>query len=87
MVCDLLDFRCIFVNELIGSVVLSMILLACAWFVFSSKIKLGFRATIIITIPLLLIASLAITEITIINFFVILFIGILLGKQFIDTFK
>ncbi len=84
-VCNLLDFRCIFVNELIGNVALAMVFLTMLWFVFASKIKLGFRATVMVTIPLLLISSLAITDITIVSFFAVIFVGILLASIFIKT--
>ncbi len=82
MICELLDFRCIFVNELVGSVVLSMILLAGAWFVFAARMKMGFRTIISVTIPLILIAALAVSSISIPLFFLTVMGGLLIGNLF-----
>lgn len=47
MVCDIIDFVCIIRNELIGNAILSVIIVSVLWFIFASKISLGFEATMI----------------------------------------
>ncbi len=61
MACNLLDFRCIFVNELVGSAFLSIIIATMFFFIFSSKIKIGFRTSIVVAVPVLLIFGLTLT--------------------------
>ncbi len=60
MACDILDWRCIFVNELIGSVVLAIIFGAILYFVFASKMRLGFDSTLAFSVPVLLVIGIAI---------------------------
>ena len=55
MGCEILDFQCIFVSELIGSITLSILLL---YFVMASKLKFGFDTTMILAIPFALIVTL-----------------------------
>lgn len=51
MTCDILDVKCIVVNELIGSPTLAIIIFAILYFIIASKIKLGFKTTITLSIP------------------------------------
>ena len=54
MVCDLLDLRCIFVNELIGSVFLAGLFIGLAYFALASKLKFGFDTTMTFAVPVML---------------------------------
>jgi hypothetical protein len=55
MACDILDLRCIFMNELVGSVMLSMLLLLVGYFILASRMKLDFNTTIGLGLPVMLI--------------------------------
>ncbi len=79
MVCDVIDLRCIFVNELFGSVVLTMLFATLFFFIVASKIKLGFETSFVFGIPLLLIFSLAITGFSVIYAFATLLSGFMLA--------
>ncbi len=57
MVCDILNWRCIIVNELIGSGMLAAIIFAITFFIFASKIRLGFDTTIFLAIPIIILFS------------------------------
>jgi len=59
MPCNLLDLRCIFVSEIVGSVVLTVLIATMFYFIVASKLRLGFDATIAFAFPLILIAGLA----------------------------
>ena len=80
--CDLLDLRCIFVSELVGSVTLAVVLAAMLFFIFSSRIKIGFRTTIVVSIPILLLFGLAIGSFSALYAFLTLFIGIIIAIIF-----
>lgn len=58
--CDILDFRCIFVNEIVGNVVLAVVLAAIVYFVVASRLRFGFDTTIFLAFPILLLLGLAI---------------------------
>ena len=59
--CELLDFRCIFVNEIAGSVLLASILALVFYFIVASRMRLGFDTTIAFLFPILFIFGLAIS--------------------------
>ena len=61
MGCEILDFRCIFVNELIGSTTLTVLFAALFYFIIASKAKFGFDTTIALAFPLLTLFGIAIT--------------------------
>ncbi len=58
--CEILDFQCIIVSELIGSTILAVIVLLLLYFVMASKLKLGFDTTMILAIPFILVISLGV---------------------------
>ena len=62
MVCDLLDWRCIIVNEIVGSTLLTLILFALVYFIFAAKNKWGYDTTVFMALPLVLIFSLTIAS-------------------------
>ncbi len=80
--CDLLDLRCIFVSELVGSVVLAVVLAAMLFFIFASKVKIGFRTTVVVSIPIILLFGLAIGSFSALYGFLTLFIGIIIAVIF-----
>ena len=86
MGCDILDIRCLFVSELIGSVALAVVLFAVFYFIIASKMKFGFDTTIVLATPILLIFSLAIGGFSIVYAFLTmlsaLMIGWLIDKMF-----
>ena len=61
MGCELLDFRCIFMNELIGSTVLTVVIAMIVYFIIAAKNRWGFDTTIVTLFPMMLIAGLAFT--------------------------
>jgi len=80
MVCELLDIKCIFVNELIGSVILSGIIAVIFYFIIAGKLRLGFDTTIAFAFPLLLIVGLSISGFPIIFAFSAVIIGWMLAS-------
>lgn len=80
--CDLLDLRCIFVNELVGSAFLSVIIATIFFFIFSSKIKIGFRTSIVVAIPVLLIFGLTLTGFSTLYAFITVLVGFMLAAVF-----
>ena len=79
MGCEILDFRCIFVSELIGNVILAVIIGAIFYFIIAGKLKLGFDTTIFFAVPLLLILGLAITGFSIIFAFITIIAGFMIA--------
>lgn len=75
--CDILDLRCVFVNELIGSLMLSVVVFALVYFIIASKNRWGFNATIVTLVPILLIGGLALTGFSVIFAFATIIIGLL----------
>ena len=80
--CDLLDLRCIFVNELAGSAFLSIIIATIFFFIFSSKIKIGFRTSIVVAVPILLIFGLTLTGFSTLYAFITVLVGFMLAAVF-----
>lgn len=82
MVCDILDLKCIFVNELVGSTVLAVVLGLVLYFIIASKNRFGFDTTITLLFPILFIMGLAVTGFSIIFAFATVFIGLMLAWIF-----
>ncbi len=80
--CNLLDFRCIFVNELIGNAFLAIVLATIFFFIFSSKIKVGFRTSIVVVVPILLIFGLTLTGFSTLFAFLTVLLGLMLAAVF-----
>ena len=56
MLCtDILDIKCVLVNELIGDPVLTMLILGIVYFVVAAKLRLGFDTTIAFSVPFMLV--------------------------------
>ncbi len=80
--CDVLDFRCIFVNELIGSVLLTVLVGAVFYFIIASKLRWGFDTTIATLFPILLIGGLMLTGFSAVFAFSTVIIGIMVAWIF-----
>ena len=87
MVCELLDFRCIFVSELIGSALLAVIIAAMGYFIIASKNRWGFDTTIATALPILLIIGFMISGISAIMAFSTIMVGLLLAWLFNKIFQ
>ena len=83
MGCSVLDFKCILVNELVGSVTLAVLFIALLYFMIASKMKFGFDTTLVLLVPLLIISSLVLSVFSGIYAFITLIAGLLLGYIFI----
>ena len=57
--CEILDFQCIIVSEIIGSAALAVVIGLLLYFIVASKLRFGFDTTLVLAIPILLIVSLA----------------------------
>ena len=77
MPCDLLDLRCIFVSEIVGSVVLTVLIATLLYFMIAAKLRLGFDSTIAFAFPILLIAGLAFAGFSAVFAFSTVIIGML----------
>ena len=80
--CDLLDFRCIFVNEIVGDVVLAGVLALVLYFIAASRLRLGFDTTIVFLFPILFIFGLAISGFSTIFAFATILVGFMLAWIF-----
>ncbi len=77
--CEIIDFKCIFINEIAGSVTLAIVLATILYFVATSRLKLGFDTTIYFLFPVLVILGLLGGGFSIIFAFVTLFIALMVG--------
>lgn len=80
--CDILDFRCIFVSEIIGSVFLATIVAMILYFIIASKLNWGFTTTIGFMIPTVLILGLSLAGFSAIMAFSTIVIGFMLAWVF-----
>jgi len=78
--CDLLDFRCIFVNELAGDAVLAGVLAIVFYFIIASRMRWGFDTTITFLFPILFIFGLAISGFSVIFAFATIIVGFMLAS-------
>ena len=81
MICNLLDFRCIFVNELVGNVLLAVVLCAIFYFIIASRMRFGFDTTIALAVPLLLLLGLAFTSFS--TIYAVITVIVALGLAFL----
>lgn len=77
--CEIIDFKCIFINEIAGSLTLAIVLLMILYFVAASKMKIGFDTTIYFLFPVIVILGLAGGGFSIIFAFVTLFVAFMVG--------
>lgn len=77
--CELLDFRCIFVNEIVGNAFLAAVLAAILFFMFAGKMRIGFRTTFVLAVPILLIIGSAISGFPILYAFITMLVGLMMA--------
>ncbi len=82
MPCNLLDLRCIFVNELIGNVALAAIIVVIFYFGLAAKLRLGFDTTIMFSIPVILLGGLAIGVLSPVMAFITVVVGLMVSFVF-----
>ncbi len=77
--CEIIDFKCIFVNEIAGSIALAVIIFLILYFVAMSRLKMQFDTTIYFLFPIIVISSAAIGGFTAVFAFATVFAAIMLG--------
>lgn len=77
--CEILDLKCIFINEIIGSIALASIFGIIFYFILASKLRFGFDTTIAFAFPVVIIMGLAIGGFPIVYAFATVIIGWMLG--------
>ncbi len=82
MACDILDIRCLFVNEIVGNVVLTVVLSVILYFIIASKLRFGFDTTIALFFPMLFIFGLTFAGFSAILAFATVIIGIMIAFIF-----
>jgi len=82
MPCELLDLRCIFVNEIVGNVLLTVFFAAMFYFIVAGKLRWGFDTTIAFAFPIILIFGLQIAGFSAIMAFSTVIIGFMLAWIF-----
>lgn len=80
--CGILDFGCIFINEIFGSVTLAAIGSIIIFLIISGKLRLGFELTLALLFPVAILVSLAIGGFTVVYAFATLAVAILVGYLF-----
>ncbi len=80
--CELLDFRCIFVNEIAGSVLLASVLAIIFYFIIASRMRWGFDTTIAFLFPILFIFGLAISGFSVIYAFSTIVVALMVAWLF-----
>ena len=87
MPCDVLDFRCIFLNELIGGAVLTVFVALLTYFIVASKLRLGFDTTLVLFVPILLIGGLMIAGFSAVFAFATVIVGLMIGWVFNEIIR
>lgn len=80
--CEILDFRCLFINEIIGSITLAVVFGAIFYFIIASKLRFGFDTTIAFALPVIIIMGLAMGGFPIIYAFTTVIVAWMLGFLF-----
>ena len=85
-ICNIIDFKCIFINEIAGSITLAFILFIILYFIAASRLKIGFDTTIYFLFPMLVIYSVTVGGFALVFGFVtlagIILLGWIINKQF-----
>lgn len=80
--CEILDFRCIFVNEIVGSALLAGVIAIILYFMAASRLRFGFDTTMAFLFPVLFIFGLAISGFSVIFAFATVIVGFMLAWIF-----
>ncbi len=84
--CDIIDFKCIFINEIAGSFILAFLIFIILYFIAASRLKLGFDTTIFFLFPMIVIASVTVGGFTALFAFVSL-AGVILLAWIINKYQ
>ncbi len=82
MACDILDWRCVFVNEIAGTVLIAGALGLLFYFIIASKMNWGFTTTVGFLFPVIMIMGLAISGFSAIFAFSTILIGFMASAMF-----
>lgn len=82
MPCDVLDFRCIMVSELVGSAILAVVFGVILYFIIANKLKMGFDTAIFLALPVIFLFSLVMTGFSAIYAFASVMVAIMLAWMF-----
>jgi len=85
--CDLLDLRCIYVNELVGDPTLAVIIALILYFIVSIQMRLKFITTIVLLVPIILIISQMFSGFSAIYAFLTVIVGIMVSWAFNRVIK
>jgi hypothetical protein len=77
--CELLDVRCIIVNQIAGTAILAVLLMSILYFVAAYRLRLDFASTILFFIPALLFMGTIFVGFSIIFAFVTFLVGMLVA--------
>jgi asparagine N-glycosylation enzyme membrane subunit Stt3 len=80
--CEILDFQCIFVSEIVGSTVLAVILALILYFIIASKMRLGFDTTIALLLPIIAIFGLMLSGFSAVYAFATFVVALLVAWLF-----
>jgi len=79
--CNVLDLRCIFVNEIFGSGVLAIIAAVVLWFIFANKLRISFRISIMTLFVILPIFAIMLSGFQIIFAFLSVIAAIFMARK------
>jgi len=80
--CEILDFKCLFVNEIFGNITLAIIGIIIAYLMTAGKMKFGFETTLVLVIPLGLIATLWLGGFSVVYAFATVIVSFLVAFAF-----
>lgn len=81
-ICEIIDFRCIFVSEIAGSAFLAALLALVLYFIVASRLNWGFVTTVGFLVPVALIMGLATTGFSAMFAFITIIAGFMLAWIF-----
>lgn len=87
MVCDIIDFRCVIVNEIVGSATLTIVLAIVAYMILATRLNFGFPTTLLIGVIGILILGLAISSFSAIIATITIIIALLIAFIFQKLIK
>ncbi len=80
--CEILDWRCIFVNELFGSVTLTVIFSFIFYLMIAGKLKFGSETTIALAFPVVILGSLMVGGFNVVYAFATIIVALMVAFVF-----
>lgn len=80
--CNILDIQCIFVNEIFGSIMLTILAGLLAYILISGRLRISFEITIALMFPVIIILGLMIGGFQIIYAFATVLIALMIAYVF-----